>query len=952
MLLTNFNIGRRLVFGFALLLSLMFFANVAAVFQFMKIEKLHTQMVDRKWVEADALHFITATTRANAVHTFELLIDTDQAKREQIYASILRNKLAIDGAFATLNAVDHAPEARALLDTAIELRGRYVASFTRVGELVSQGRQMEATALMKNETLAAIAALQAPISAFADFEKRSIAISSAETKRRIETSRQMMWALAIMGLLLGLIAARLITRSITQPIDQAVKIAQQVASGDLSGRVIVQGDDEMARLLHALQSMKDNLVSSRMRAVLDTTLDAVIQIDEQGAITGWNTQAEECFGWSRDQALGKYVHDLIIPPRYRQAHLQGIQRYLNVGKSKIFNTRIEVDSLHQTGREFPIELTIASIQTSEGTGFTAFVRDLTKRRRADAESRIAAIAFESMEGMLVIDAQMVILKVNDAFTRITGYSKDDVIGKKSSLFNTDTATPANFKVPKDYLVNHHYWKGEIFDRRKNGEVYPVWLTASAVVDSQAEITHYIVAFVDMTENKQLQEKIHDLSFTDLLTGLLNRRALHDRLQQVLAGSERRQDFGAILLVDLDNFKSFNDVQGRENGDLLLNEVVARIKNQLQDDDIVARIDGDAFAIVLADLDNISQSSATKAQQLGDQIHLAFTVPFHINEDEHRISASIGICLFQGNDVDADLLITHAEAAMYKAKQDGRNCTRFFDPATQSALEARFTLIAWLHKALPDQLRLYYQLQVDANGTPIGAEALIRWQHPEKGLISPAMFIPLAEESGLILPIGAWVIESACQQLALWSKEAAFSKLKIAVNVSAKQFSNPNFAEFVGRALKISGATPSLLKIELTEGVMVSDTDSVIDKMMILKKLGVCFSLDDFGTGYSSLAYLKRLPLDQLKIDQSFVRNLLHSVNDSAIVRAVINLGQSLGLEVIAEGVETPAQQQALSDYGCHQFQGYLFSKPVPLNDFETLIKNRHATSLSLPMQPA
>lgn len=950
MFLTKLNIDRRLTFGFALLLSLMFLANVVAVFQFMKIEKLHIQMVDREWVEADAVHFITATTRANAVHTLEMLIDTDQTRREQIYASIVRNKLAIDDAFATLNALSHAPEARALLDTAIELRGRYGSSFTRVGELVSQGRQTEATSLMKSETLVAIAALQAPISAFADFKKRSIANNSFETKRRIETSRLMMWTLAIMGLLFGFIAARLITRSITQPINQAVKIAQQVASGDLSGRFIAQGDDEMARLLHALQSMKENLISSRMRAVLNTTLDAVIQIDEQGAITGWNLQAEECFGWTCDQALGKCVHDLIIPPRYRQAHLQGIERYLSVGKSKIFNARMEVDGLHQAGHEFPIELTVAPIQTAHGTGFSAFVRDLTKRRRVEAESRIAAIAFESLEGMMVTDAQAVILKVNDAFTRITGYSKEEVIGKKSSIFTSDPSIPVNYKIPQEYLANHHYWKGEILDHRKSGESYPLLLSASAVVDSKAEITHYIVAFVDITENKQFQEKIHDLSFTDPLTGLLNRRALYDRLQQVLAGSERRKDFGAILLVNLDNFKSFNDVQGRNNGDLLLKEVMVCLKKELQDDDIVARIDGDSFAIVLAELDTLSQSSATKARELGERIRLAINVGFNINEVEHRVSASIGICLFHGNEVDADVLIKHAEAAMHKAKQDGRNCTRFYDPATQSALEARFTLIAWLHKALPNQLRLYYQLQVDSIGNSIGAEVLIRWQHPEKGLISPAMFIPLAEESGLILPIGAWVIESACLQLAIWSKSDVFSNLKLAVNVSAKQLSQPDFSGLVQRALEASGANPGLLKIELTEGVMIGDTDSVIEKMMQLKKLGVCFSLDDFGTGYSSLSYLKRLPLDQLKIDQSFVRNLLHNQNDSAIVRAVINLGQSLGLEVIAEGVETPEQQASLSEFGCHQFQGYLFSKPLPIDDFELLIKNRKLESQLLNAQ--
>ncbi|MFZ2219314.1 MAG: bifunctional diguanylate cyclase/phosphodiesterase [Rhodoferax sp.] len=382
---------------------------------------------------------------------------------------------------------------------------------------------------------------------------------------------------------------------------------------------------------------------------------------------------------------------------------------------------------------------------------------------------------------------------------------------------------------------------------------------------------------------------------------------------MLISSERKQDFGAVLLLDVDNF--------------------------MHSDDIVARVDGDSFAIVLANLDVQSPPSASNARQVADRIRLAVNEPFHIQGVEHRISLSIGICLFRGSELAAEILVEHAEAAMYKAKHDGRNCIRFYDPVTQAALEARYTLIAWLHKALPHELRLYYQVQVDATGTPLGAEALIRWQHPEKGLISPAMFIPLAEESGLILPIGAWVLETACQQLALWSPDAATRHLKLAVNVSAKQFLQVDFVEVVGGALARSGANPKLLKLELTESVMVSDADAVIEKMTRLKALGVCFSLDDFGTGYSSLAYLKRLPLDQLKIDQSFVRNLLHDPNDSAIVRTVISLGQSMGLEVIAEGVETQAQCDALLANGCRQFQGYLFGRPLPLAAFEALIRN-------------
>jgi diguanylate cyclase (GGDEF)-like protein/PAS domain S-box-containing protein len=529
------------------------------------------------------------------------------------------------------------------------------------------------------------------------------------------------------------------------------------------------------------------------------------------------------------------------------------------------------------------------------------------------------------------------MKVNDAYTKITGYCKDDAINKTSTIFREGPSTYSQFRVPRESLVRYRFWQGEVSDRRKDGEDYAAWLRVTAVIDPCDVVTHYIVSFVDITENKQFQEKIHGLSYLDTLTGLLNRRALRDRLEQILAGSERRQDFGAILLLDLDHFKLLNDARGREHGDRLLQQVAKRIKGNLHADDLMARVDGDSFAIILSGLGTQSQNSASKARQVAELIRVALGDPFDALGCDDRISSSIGICLFSGSGIAPDLLIEHAEAAMYTAKQDGRNCIRFYDPATQAALEQRFNLIAMLHKALPNELRLYYQVQVDNAGIPMGAETLIRWQNPELGLISPAMFIPLAEETGLILPIGSWVLNTACQQLARWASNPAFSHLKLAVNVSAKQFLQPDFANLVFDALSQSGANPSLLKLELTESVMISDADSVIEKMLRLKGHGVSFSLDDFGTGYSSLAYLKRLPLEQLKIDQSFVKNLLQNSNDNAIVRAVITLGQSLGLEVIAEGVETTAQRDALVTFGCDHFQGYLFGRPEPLDTFERLI---------------
>ena len=542
---TDISIGRRLTLGFVLLLALLLLASAFAVSQFTTLNELHTQMEDRDGVGHDASNSIALLTRANALATLEFILSTDPAHREQIRASIDRNKSVIDRAFVTLNVLSRTPEERALLATLDDLRTRYVASFSRVSELASQGRLQDATVLVKSETLPALRALEAPMAAFSDYEKRAAQANSAETRQRINISRQWMLALAAVALLLGLIAARLMTRSITQPIAQALKLAQRVAKGDLSGHLRIKGNDEMSDLLRALQSMSDSLRQSRLRSVLDTALDAVIQIDAQGRITGWNPHAEACFGWAAEQAIGQYVHDLIIPLRYRHAHGQGMERYLSSGESRVLHSHMEVEGMHQDGHEFPMELAITSIHAPEGTSFVAFVRDITKRRLAEAESRIAAIAFESLEGMVVTNAQAVILKVNDAFTRITGHAKDEAIGKVSTIFRGELST---FEGLRAHLREYRFAQGEVWDRRKNGDSYPVWLSVTAVVDAKDAITHYIIAFIDVTENKQFQEQIHGLSFTDLLTGLPNRRALQDRLQQVLISSERKQDFGAVLLL--------------------------------------------------------------------------------------------------------------------------------------------------------------------------------------------------------------------------------------------------------------------------------------------------------------------------------------------------------------------------------------------------------------------
>jgi diguanylate cyclase (GGDEF)-like protein len=444
---------------------------------------------------------------------------------------------------------------------------------------------------------------------------------------------------------------------------------------------------------------------------------------------------------------------------------------------------------------------------------------------------------------------------------------------------------------------------------------------------------------EIEERKAAEEKIKNLAFYDPLTGLPNRRLLLDRLKQTIASSARSARHGALLFIDLDSFKTLNDNLGHDIGDLLLQQVGQRLAACMREGDTVARLGGDEFVVMLKDLSENSQDAATQTETVGEKILVTLSQPYQLTNYEHHSTASIGITLFTGDDVAIEDLLKRADLAMYQAKAAGRNTLRFFDPEMQAAVATRAELEVGLREAIEkDQLLLYYQVQVDGDGRLTGAEALLRWKHPQRGLVSPLEFIPLAEDTGLILPIGQWVLETACAQLALWATRPEMAHLTVAVNVSARQFHHPDFVGQVLAVLDGTGANPQRLKLELTESLLVDDVEDIIAKMTALKVQGVGFSLDDFGTGYSSLSYLKRLPLDLLKIDQSFVRDILTDPNDAAIAKIIVALAESLGLTVIAEGVEVEAQREFLARQGCHAYQGYLFSRPLPLREFEEFVQ--------------
>ncbi|PKD37929.1 diguanylate cyclase [Methylomonas sp. Kb3] len=566
-------------------------------------------------------------------------------------------------------------------------------------------------------------------------------------------------------------------------------------------------------------------------------------------------------------------------------------------------------------------------------GGIAIIRDISERKQAEEMLRISAIAFESQAAMIVTSPDAIILRVNRAFTALTGYEAQEVMGQTPQMLNSGRHDKGFFTAMWTSLQETGHWQGEIWNRHKNGLIVAQWLTIAAVVAPDGRITHYVGTFSDITENKDAVAEIHRLAYYDPLTHLPNRRLLQDRLGQELVAGARNGLYGAILFLDLDNFKTLNDTRGHEAGDQLLIEVARRLRTSVRECDIVGRLGGDEFLVLLSDLSADVELAAMQTKQVGEKLLDALAHPYDINGYEFHCSASIGIRLYRDHEL-AEELLRHADLAMYQAKMAGRNTVRFFDPSMQALATARADLEKDLRLALSqNQFKLYFQAQIYRNHQVVGAEALLRWQHPQRGLVSPLEFIALAEKTSLILPIGQCVLEAACTQLKQWEQHARSRQFRLAVNVSARQFRAADFVEQVRRTLDSHGVNPDLLELELTESLVLENINDTISKMHALREMGVRFSLDDFGTGYSSFSYLTQLPFDQLKIDRSFVHNIGVKTSDAVIVQTIIGMAHNLGIEVIAEGVETDAQRLFLEQHGCHACQGFLFSKPVPIDEF-------------------
>lgn len=546
--------------------------------------------------------------------------------------------------------------------------------------------------------------------------------------------------------------------------------------------------------------------------------------------------------------------------------------------------------------------------------------------------RLDATLESLTDGFTMLDHQWRVIHINTAAEKGLQRSRAELVGRVwweefPEMVGTEVYHESHRVVAKGQPTVFEY-NSPLFSRWFDVGIYP----------SDEGVS---LCFRDITKRKQAEQEVERLAFYDQVTGLPNRRLLEDRLKHLTLTIGRNRRHGAFLFIDLDNFKKVNDTQGHGKGDLLLQKVAQRLRSCVRQSDTLARFGGDQFVVVLEELTNQAGEAATQARLVVERLLTALSQPYELDDVEHIVTSSIGVTIFDGSTGDINVLYKQADMAMCCAKSAGRNTMRFFDPAMQDAINAKMSLEADLRVAIEKEaFTLHYQPQLDRNGHIVGAEALLRWKHPVRGDVPPSAFIPLAEETGVILQLGRWTIEAACSQLVEWATSSNTSHLALAVNVSARQFRHPNFVDDVLGIVGDTGIDASKLKLELTESILVEDVGEATAKMTALKTIGIGFSLDDFGTGYSSLSYLRHMPLEQLKIDKSFITEVPSNENDVSIVEAIIALGRRLGMEVIAEGVETVQQLKFLAGAGCNAYQGYLFSKPLNAQDFRTYVRNR------------
>ena len=696
--------------------------------------------------------------------------------------------------------------------------------------------------------------------------------------------------------------------------------------------------DQARALCEAARAVPGGCRLAGQVKIFDQIHESVITMDLGGHITGWNKSAETLFGYSAAEAIGRHILFLYADPEadddsegFRDALLEAGGRELEVRRRR------------KSGEIFwaSLQLSLTRDESGEPVGLVGYLTDITARIEAEKNMRLQSRIFEhSEESILITDADRRILSVNPAFNRMTGYGEEDVIGRLPGLLRSARHPLHFYEELWRRVETDGGWHGEVWTRRKNGEDFPSWASISLVRNREGQICNYFSIFTDITERKAAEERIHNLAYYDSLTGLPNRALLNKLVDQALAEARRKRRHGALLFIDLNRFKPINDSLGHGVGDRLLQQVAERLRNAVRSEDVVARLGGDEFVVALFDI-----ARREHAAMVARKLIAALDTPFLIDGHELRVGLSIGISVYPRDARQTETLLRMADIAMYRSKETGQDGYTFYSREMNQRAMERLRIESGLRQGIErNELLLHYQPKVDiATGRIVGAEALVRWQHPDLGLMPPDAFIPIAEESGQIARLSAWVLESALEQTHVWAA-AGLPEFKVAINLSARDFS-PDLAERLSALLRAHAVAPHRVELEITEGMLTHSSKDVIAMMDELAALGVSLALDDFGTGYSSLAYLKRFPIDTLKIDRSFVTGIPQDGDDCAIAGAIISMAQRLGHRVIAEGVETRAQLEFLRSLGCQEIQGHYFSPPVPASSFEAMLQSGRSLRL-------
>jgi diguanylate cyclase (GGDEF)-like protein/PAS domain S-box-containing protein len=749
--------------------------------------------------------------------------------------------------------------------------------------------------------------------------------------------------LQIMRLVAGLagavlLVAFLLNWVVTRRLLRLLRAAERVGDGKLNTVSGVAGWDEIGRLGSAFDGMVQKMTQSsaqirKLSRAVEQSPNTIIITDSRGVIEYVNPQFCRISGYVPEEVIGKTMrmHQSGTTPKAVYDEL-----WQTIKSGQVWNGELLNKSKH--GKLYWEQLSVSPIFDEQGniTHFLSEQIDISTRKQAEEQIRLFEKVFANAnEAILISDADNNIITVNPAFTEVTGYTPEEVIGKNPRLFASGLMDEEFYQKMWQALSSDGKWQGEVVDRRKGGEIYAEWLSISSLRDDSGNLTNYIALITDISERKAAEERMNYLAQHDVLTGLPNRMLFQDRLQQAINYAERQQTSVALLFMDLDRFKSVNDMLGHHAGDLLLQEVAQRIRLCVRGSDTVSRQGGDEFVIMLPNLDDLGD-----IVQVVDKLIESIANPYHLNSHAMHVTTSVGVSVYPQDGRDSETLIRNADTAMYQAKDAGRNGYRFFTQEMNNAVAKRVGLENKLRAALSrNELLLHYQPKVDLrSGEIVAAEALVRWQHPEDGLISPADFIPIAEETGMIVPLGEWVLNEACRQNQEW-RETGLREIVMAVNLSPLQFLERDLMGMVTAALARSGMYASALELEITESAMMRDPEQAVTVLNKISASGIRISIDDFGTGYSSLSHLKKFPIDELKVDQSFVRDLSVNMDDAAIVSAVISMAKSLGLSVTAEGVETIEQLRFLKGLDCDNMQGYYFSKPLPADEFRKLLES-------------